>query len=107
MPPPTRSWPTSRRGSTSRRARGCGPRARSTPRASGGLTRAPPDTERRHLGVKIVELAPPYCGGPNPVTSGKCDNNEPPTAYAYRNEPGAVWNKGELQIGRASCRERG
>jgi hypothetical protein len=31
------------------------------------------------------------------VTTGKCENNEAPTAYAYRNEPGAVWTKGDLQ----------
>jgi hypothetical protein len=62
----------------------------------GALIQAPTDTDRTDFGVKIVELGPPYCGGANPVTSGKCDNNESPTAYAYRNEPGAVWTKGEL-----------
>jgi hypothetical protein len=30
------------------------------------------------------------------VQGGKCDNNEAPSAYAYRNEPGAVWTKGDL-----------
>jgi hypothetical protein len=65
----------------------------------GALIQAPTDTDRSDFGVRIVELGPPYCGGPNPVTSGKCDNNEPPTAYAYRNEPGAVWTKGDLQAG--------
>jgi hypothetical protein len=62
----------------------------------GALIQAPTDTDKSDFGVKIVELGPPYCGGANPVTSGKCDNNEPPSAYAYRNEPGAVWTKGEL-----------
>jgi hypothetical protein len=62
----------------------------------GALIQAPTDTDKVDFGVKIVELGPPYCGGPNPVTSGKCENNEAPTAYAYRNEPGAVWTKGEL-----------
>jgi hypothetical protein len=62
----------------------------------GALIQAPTDTDKSDFGVRIVELGPPYCGGANPVTSGKCDNNEPPTAYAYRNEPGAVWTKGEL-----------
>ena len=62
----------------------------------GALIQAPTDTDKSDFGVRIVELGPPYCGGTNPVTSGKCDNNEPPTAYAYRNEPGAVWTKGEL-----------
>lgn len=63
----------------------------------GALIQAPTDTDKVDFGVKIVELGPPYCGGPNPVTSGKCDNNEAPSAYAYRNEPGAVWIKGDLQ----------
>ena len=64
----------------------------------GALIQAPTDTDKVDFGVKIVELGPPYCGGPNPVTTGKCDNNEQPSAYAYRNEPGAVWTKGDLQL---------
>jgi len=64
----------------------------------GALIQAPTETDRSDFGVKLVELGPPYCGGPNPVTSGKCDNNEAPTAYAYRSEPGAVWTKGDLQV---------
>jgi hypothetical protein len=63
----------------------------------GALIQAPTDTDKVEFGVKIVELGPPYCGGPNPVTSGKCDNNEAPTAYAYRNDPSGVWTKGDLQ----------
>ncbi|HEY0192595.1 MAG TPA: hypothetical protein VGC42_15860 [Kofleriaceae bacterium] len=62
----------------------------------GALIQAPSETERTDFGVRIVELGPPYCGGNAPVTSGKCDNNESPSAYAYRNEPGAVWTKGDL-----------
>lgn len=62
----------------------------------GALIQAPSENERTDFGVRIVELGPPYCGGNNPVTTGKCDNNEAPTAYAYRNEPGAVWTKGDL-----------
>ena len=62
----------------------------------GALIQAPTDTDKSDFGVKIVELGPPYCGGANPVTSGKCENNEPPSASAYRNEPGAVWTTGEL-----------
>jgi hypothetical protein len=62
----------------------------------GALIQAPTDTDRSDFGVKIVELGPPYCGGNQPVSSGKCENNDPPTAYAYRNEPGAVWTKGDL-----------
>jgi hypothetical protein len=64
----------------------------------GALIQSPTDTDKVDFGVKIVELGPPYCGGPNPVTTGKCDNNEAPTAYAYRSEPGAVWTKGDLQF---------
>jgi hypothetical protein len=64
----------------------------------GALIQSPTDTDKVEFGVKIVELGPPYCGGPNPVTSGKCENNEAPTAYAYRSEPGAVWTKGDLQF---------
>jgi len=63
----------------------------------GALIQAPTDTDKVDFGVKLVELGPPYCGGPNPVTTGKCDNNEQPSAYAYRTEPGAVWTKGDLQ----------
>jgi len=62
----------------------------------GALIQAPSETDHSDFGVRIVELGPPYCGGPNPVTTGKCDNNEAPSAYAYRNEPGAVWTKGDL-----------
>lgn len=64
----------------------------------GALIQAPTDTDRVDFGVKLVELGPPYCGGPQPVTTGKCDNNEAPTAYAYRGEPGAGWTKGDLQV---------
>jgi hypothetical protein len=62
----------------------------------GALIQAPTETDKIDFGVRIVELGPPYCGGNNVVTSGKCDNNEAPSAYAYRNEPGAVWIKGDL-----------
>ncbi|HEX3758797.1 MAG TPA: hypothetical protein VHW23_08835 [Kofleriaceae bacterium] len=62
----------------------------------GALIQAPTDTDRSDFGVKLVELGPPYCGGAQPVTTGKCENNEPPTAYAYRSEPGAPWTKGDL-----------
>ena len=63
----------------------------------GALIQAPTESDHSDLGVKLVELGPPYCGGPNPVVGGKCENNEQPTAYAYRSEPGApVWTKGDL-----------
>src|SRR4051812_40702416 len=64
------------------------------PARSGALTRARTDPARSDLGVKLVEPGPPYCGGAQPVTTGKCENNEAPTAYAYRTEPGAAWTKG-------------
>ena len=64
----------------------------------GALIQAPSDTDRSDFGVKLVELGPPYCGGAQPVTTGKCENNEAPTAFAYRTEPGAAWTKGDLQI---------
>jgi len=64
----------------------------------GALIQAPTDTDRSDFGVKLVELGPPYCGGANPVASGKCDNNEAPSAYAYRGEPGAGWTKGDLAL---------
>ncbi|HEX8106564.1 MAG TPA: hypothetical protein VF516_02500 [Kofleriaceae bacterium] len=64
----------------------------------GALIQAPTDTDRSDFGVKLVELGPPYCGGAQPVTTGKCENNEAPTAYAYRAEPGAAWIKGDLQL---------
>lgn len=64
----------------------------------GALIQAPTDTDRSDFGVKLVELGPPYCGGAQPVTTGKCENNEAPTAFAYRTEPGAPWTKGDLQL---------
>ena len=64
----------------------------------GALMQAPTDTDRSDFGVKLVELGPPYCGGAQPVTTGKCENNEAPTAFAYRTEPSAPWTKGDLQL---------
>jgi hypothetical protein len=64
----------------------------------GALIQAPTATDRVDFGVKLVELGPPYCGAaPSPSSSGKCENDEPPSAYAYRSDPGAVWTKGDLQ----------
>jgi hypothetical protein len=63
----------------------------------GALIQAPTDTDRSDFGVKLVELGPPYCNNSaQPVTTGKCENNEAPTAFAYRTEPGAPWTKGDL-----------
>jgi hypothetical protein len=65
----------------------------------GAVIQAPTATDHADFGVKLVELGPPYCGGANnPSTSGKCENDEPPSAYAYRSDPGAVWTKGDLQV---------
>ncbi|HET9620267.1 MAG TPA: hypothetical protein VFP84_02795, partial [Kofleriaceae bacterium] len=65
----------------------------------GAVIQAPTATDRSDFGVKLVELGPPYCGAsPNPSSSGKCDNDEPPSAYAYRTDPGSVWTKGDLQV---------
>jgi hypothetical protein len=61
------------------------------------LIQAPTDTDRVDFGVKLVELGPPYCG--NSLSStGKCDNNESPSAYAYRGDPAGSWTKGDLQL---------
>jgi hypothetical protein len=63
----------------------------------GALIQAPTETDHTELGVRIVELGPPYCGGASPSTTGRCENNEAPTGYGYRSEPGAgVWTKGDL-----------
>jgi hypothetical protein len=62
----------------------------------GALIQAPTETDRVDFGVRLVELGAPYCGAEQSRT-GKCDNNEAPTAYAYRNEPGGLWIKGDLQ----------
>ncbi|HEY6178522.1 MAG TPA: hypothetical protein VIX73_28915, partial [Kofleriaceae bacterium] len=64
----------------------------------GALIQAPTNSDHSDFGVKLVELGPPYCGGAQPVTTGKCENNEAPSAYAYRGEPGAAWTKGDLQV---------
>jgi hypothetical protein len=59
------------------------------------LIQSPTETERSEFGAKIVEIAGVYCGGGNnPVA--KCGEGEPPSAFAYRNEPGATPIKGDL-----------
>lgn len=64
----------------------------------GALIQAPTDTDKgAEFGVKIVELGAPYCGA-TLSTTGKCDNNEAPSAYAYRGEPSGGWTKGDLQL---------
>lgn len=61
------------------------------------LIQAPTDTDKTDFGVKLVELGPPYCGA-TLAPSGKCDNNEAPSAYAYRGETSGGWTKGDLQL---------
>ena len=64
----------------------------------GALIQAPTDTDKgAEFGVKLVELGAPYCGA-TMSTTGKCDNNEAPSAYAYRGEPSGGWTKGDLQL---------
>jgi hypothetical protein len=62
------------------------------------LIQAPTDTDKgAEFGVKLVEIGAPYCGTA-PAVNGKCDNNEAPSAYAYRGEPAGIWTKGDLQL---------
>jgi hypothetical protein len=62
------------------------------------LIQAPTDTDKgAEFGVKLVEIGAPYCGTAQAV-NGKCDNNEAPSAYAYRGEPAGIWTKGDLQL---------
>jgi hypothetical protein len=58
------------------------------------LMSAPTDDDRGEFGAKIVEIAGVYCGGNNPVA--RCGEGEAPSAFAYRNEPGATPIKGDL-----------
>ncbi|HEX5062413.1 MAG TPA: hypothetical protein VFV99_23740 [Kofleriaceae bacterium] len=59
------------------------------------LLSAPTETDRNEFGAKLVEIAGVYCGaGNNPVS--RCPEGEFPSAYAYRNEPGATPIKGDL-----------
>lgn len=63
------------------------------------LIQAPSESDRgAEFGVKLVEIGQPYCGGPAPSTTGKCERPELLSGYAYRSEPGAPWIKGELQV---------
>ena len=56
---------------------------------------APTEEDRADFGAKIVEIAGLYCGGgTNPVA--RCAEGEYPSAFAYRNEPGATPIKGDL-----------
>ncbi len=59
------------------------------------LLSAPTETDRSEFGAKLVEIAGVYCGsGTTPVA--KCPDGEYPSAFAYRNEPGATPIKGDL-----------
>lgn len=56
---------------------------------------APTDQEKADFGARLVELGPPYCGD-KVSTTGRCDNGEQPSGFAYRSEPGAMWTKGDV-----------
>jgi hypothetical protein len=59
------------------------------------LMSAPTDSDRGEFGAKIVEIMGVYCGGGNTPVA-KCGDGDYPSAFAYRNEPGAVPTKGDL-----------
>jgi len=61
----------------------------------GVFVQAPNENERLDFGGKVVELAGVYCGTSNSPTA-RCADNEAPSAYAYRNDPGSTPIKGEL-----------
>lgn len=56
---------------------------------------APTETDNADFGAKIVEIAGVYCGASSNPT-GKCPEGEAPSAFAYRNDPGATPIKGDL-----------
>jgi hypothetical protein len=51
--------------------------------------------EGQQAGVKLVELGPPYCGG-RLATSGRCADGESPSGIAWRGDPSAAWQPGDL-----------
>ncbi len=51
--------------------------------------------EGQQAGVKLVELGPPYCGG-RLATGGKCGDGEYPSGIAWRADPSAAWQPGDL-----------
>ena len=51
--------------------------------------------EGQQAGVKLVELGPPYCGG-RLATSGRCAEGENPSGIAWRADPSAAWQPGDL-----------
>jgi len=56
---------------------------------------APTETDGAEFGAKVVEIAGVYCGASSNPT-GKCPEGEAPSAFAYRNDPGATPIKGDL-----------
>jgi hypothetical protein len=56
---------------------------------------APTETDNAEFGAKVVEIAGVYCGASSNPTS-KCPEGEAPSAFAYRNDPGATPIKGDL-----------
>lgn len=55
---------------------------------------APTEGGGGEFGARVVELAGVYCGGSSNPTP-KCAEGEYPSAYAYRNDPGATPTKGD------------
>ncbi len=62
----------------------------------GVLIQSPSETDKSaEFGAKVVELSGVYCGtAATPVA--KCGEQESPSAFAYRNEPGGTPTKGDL-----------
>jgi hypothetical protein len=59
------------------------------------LLSAPTESDPAAFGAKVVELAGVYCGG-STQPAAKCGDNEQPSGYAYRGDPGATPAKGDL-----------
>jgi hypothetical protein len=59
------------------------------------LLSAPTETDPAQFGAKVVEIAGVYCGG-NAQPTAKCGDNEQPSGYAYRTDPGATPTKGDF-----------
>jgi len=61
----------------------------------GVLIQSPTESDHSEFGAKIVELAGVYCGTSAQPTA-KCGDQESPSAFAYRNDPGGTPTKGDL-----------
>ena len=60
----------------------------------GVLIQSPTDTDKVEFGAKVVVLAGLFCGSSNTPVA-KCPDGEPPTAFAYQNDPGQTPIKGD------------